>query len=71
MEQLNIQVQHCLEIDDARTFGVDIGQSKDKAGLIIHHVGMFSMCTNPEPVSDEVFTYEDLINMVKEIGKHG
>ena len=71
MEQLDIQVPHCPEIDDARTFGVDIGQGNDKTGLIIHHVGMFSMCTNPEPISDKVFTYKDLINMIKEICKHG
>jgi len=70
MEQIDIQVQHCPEVDDARTFEVEF-RSKcetNKNGPIkIHHVGMFAMCTNPEPVSDKVFTYEDFINMVKEI----
>lgn len=64
-----IQVKHCPEVDDARDFGIDVGQDKDKTGLIIRGVGMFSMYTNSEPVSDKIFTYKDFINMVNDMCK--
>lgn len=35
-----IQVEHCPEIDDARNFGVDVGNGKDKCGLIVCGAGL-------------------------------
>lgn len=29
-----VQVEHCPEIDDARNFGVDVGNGQAKCGLI-------------------------------------
>lgn len=64
-----IQVEHCSEVDDARTFGVDVGEDQDKCGLIVWGVGLFEHI-NIEYYFDGVLTKDTgmkILNGDKEV----
>lgn len=50
-----IQVEHCPEVDDARNFGVDVGNGQDKCGLIVCGVSLLERM-NIEYYFDGVLT---------------
>lgn len=58
-----IQVEHCPEVDDARTFGVDVGNGQDKCGLIVWGVGLFEHLNN-EYYLDSVLTKDIVMKML-------
>lgn len=58
-----VQVEHCPEIDDARNFGVDIGNGQDKCGLIVYGVGLFEHM-NHEYYFDGVLTKDILMKIL-------
>lgn len=63
MEDIEIKVEHCPEIDDAKTFGVDVGEGQDNCGLIVCGVGLLEHMKNVY-YFDGVLTKDMVMNIL-------